>query len=825
MQTRFLSRFTPSLMTPDALEAIFVQRESLLKSVLDGIRKSVQTRSSFRALLIGPRGLGKTHFVSLTYHRVRAMADLQQRLLVAWLREEEWGVTCFRDLLVRILRSLPNQISDGGTLEKQIEGLHLIPLDRAEATASEHLKQLTGARTLLLLVENLDDLFQRLGPDGQRRFHSFMTANPSFCLVATSPTSFGDFLRPGAIFHKFFHVHQLEQLSIEDATQLISKIARYEGNESLDAFIKTPRGRARLRALRYLAGGNHRAYVIFSRLLARESLEELMGPLMQTIDDLTPYYHSRIAALTPEQRKIIEFVCETRHPVQVADVARGCFLPASLATRHLGLLTQTGHLQALCTARDTYYELREPLMRLSIEVKKHRGKPLRLLMDFLRLWYSPAELRQRLSSLPNDAEFEREHALPALEGAGQDWEDPRVPECCKAYNDAVVKGDYDRAAQAAEELVTIRGHARDMFAHASCLVRLGQCEQAVAAYDKIIGQAPREAEAWQLRASALCRLGRFEEALQSCDQSIELDSNSGRTWCLRGSVLFNLDRLDDSIACCERAIRLNPKDAAAWTTRGKALADLGCHEDAAAAFTELVHLEPENPMAHSYLSAALVELKRHDEALAEGKRAARLDSQNAVPWVLQGCAFMGLDKGSEALKCFDRAIELGNDSSLVHFKRVQLLFALGRWREGAACLDSALGRFAHCENPDAGNTTAILRNLLSTGQDSRIARLCIKLLVLLYRKNKVLSALGQGLIECIPEATSREVCNDTTARIWLESWKSVTVGLPELRLPLRLLEFATRYRETADECVLMDLPQEERAILEPILGIHLQETA
>jgi len=34
------------------------------------------------------------------------MKPLEDRILTAWLREEEWGVACFRDLLLRILRAL-----------------------------------------------------------------------------------------------------------------------------------------------------------------------------------------------------------------------------------------------------------------------------------------------------------------------------------------------------------------------------------------------------------------------------------------------------------------------------------------------------------------------------------------------------------------------------------------------------------------------------------------------------------------------------------------------------------------------------------------------
>src|SRR6266540_5308985 len=106
MKATFLSRFTPSLMTLEALEALFVQREDLARRISERIHESTLTPSKHHTLLIGPRGIGKTHLISLIYYRIQAMDDLRDRLLIAWLREHEWGVTSILDLLSRIVRAL-----------------------------------------------------------------------------------------------------------------------------------------------------------------------------------------------------------------------------------------------------------------------------------------------------------------------------------------------------------------------------------------------------------------------------------------------------------------------------------------------------------------------------------------------------------------------------------------------------------------------------------------------------------------------------------------------------------------------------------------------
>jgi hypothetical protein len=82
------------------------------------IRDAVLTPSKSYMLLIGPRGIGKTHLIALVYHRVQAMDDLRNHLLIAWLREEEWGVTSFLDLLLRIFRALLAEYHDAALTER-----------------------------------------------------------------------------------------------------------------------------------------------------------------------------------------------------------------------------------------------------------------------------------------------------------------------------------------------------------------------------------------------------------------------------------------------------------------------------------------------------------------------------------------------------------------------------------------------------------------------------------------------------------------------------------------------------------------------------------
>jgi len=810
-------------MTPDALEALFVQREEFLRNIVGKILSGSQGRPRKSLLLVGPRGIGKTHLVSLLYYRLQARDALKAHIRIAWLREEEWGIACFRDFLFRVLRAL---LSEGDSeFEQRLSALYALDAKDAEAAAVELIEDIVGSRTLVILVENFDDLVQKIGNIGETQLCRFLQGRDGCILIATAPGPIDRVLPQGSPFrHDFFEIRQLQELSYHDAVQLISKIAQYRGDKELSAAIATPRGRARVRALRYLAGGNHRAYVIFAPLLTQESLDTLIQPLMQTIDDLTPYYNSRIASLSLEQRKIIEYVCEERHPVQSGEVARACFIAPLIAAAQLESLCRIGHLQSFRIGDATYYELHEPLMRLSFEVKKHRGKPIGLLLDFLRLWYSPAELRQKLAGIPPMSALEHPY-LPTPQILEQKWEDPRVAECGRDYSVAIQKRDYGRALQAASDLVAVRGLRQDAILLAACLIQCGQNEQALSAYDRMLKENREDAAVWQLRACLLNTMGRYEEALESCDQALGINPQAGRAWCDRASILLNLARPEDALDSCKTALELNDVYPPAWMTRGVVLADLNLFEEAFAAFSKAAELEPKNAKARLHMCAALVELNRVEEALTEAQRAIETDSTSAESWAMMGLTLSLQDHTNESLYAFNKALALGADSSLVRYKVVELLFRQGRWREAADSLDKALAQFAHSENPNAGNTDALIRCLLPRMSSPSVLSLVIRLLILIYRKHGALGALGQGLIESIPELISVTAADGIDAVQWLECWQQLAGDCVEFRLPLRLLRSAARYCKTRDLRIFMDLPQEERTLLEPLVGIHIEAIA
>ena len=288
----FLSQFSPQRTDPEALEQILVQRHELLAESVDRVRTSVLTANKHHLLFIGPRGAGKSHLVTLIHHRLARQTDLADHLRFAWLNEDETS-TSFLKLLLRIHRDLssryPNEFP-----ASDVANVYGSDADTARLRMEEILVNRLGGRTLVLLLENLDALFLNLDEVEQRSWRAFLQNHPIVSTIGTAQALFDGVANRDLPFFGFFEAHTLRALSVDDATTLLENIARLNGQTDLLEFLGTARGKARIRAIHHLSGGNPRLYIILSDFLTRDSLDSLVRPFEETVDkQLTAYYQER----------------------------------------------------------------------------------------------------------------------------------------------------------------------------------------------------------------------------------------------------------------------------------------------------------------------------------------------------------------------------------------------------------------------------------------------------------------------------------------------------------------------------------------------------
>ena len=692
---QLLAAFTPSIMSHETLEAIFVRREMLASRLMENVRAGTQSRSMRHTLLVGPRGIGKTHLVSLVYHRVRQDHVLSDGLRVAWLREEMWEVGSYLDLIENVLATLATEYDDD-SLAAAHAALAALPVETAEAFAERSLLEFLSDRILVLIVENVEDIFESIGEIGQRQLRAFLQNHTNALLVATTPSLFYGISNHDAPFYGFFHVSHLDELSLDDAVTLLEKIANLRADENLLAFLETETGRDRLSAVQHLAGGHPRIWIFFAGIVTEDTLDSLVPAFLEMLDDLTPYYQSRMKELPPQQRKIVSLLCTRRGSVPVKEIAAACRLSQPATGAQLHELRDKGFVRSESVGRESWYELKEPLMRLVLEIKESRGRPIRLIVDFLRHWYNRAERHAKYATLPDDAPMTTKYVEAALDLRGfvELVPDPRKAELPGPIPYELVNvGEYDKALTIIEEEIEAAGSrvtAEHWQSRGVCLFFLNRYSEALDSLDLAIERNPKFAAAYFYRGRTLGELKRHSEALDSLDFASNLGHEDTAVNIHRGLMLVQLERHGDAVRSFDRAIELGHESSAIYQIRGIMLDRLTRYEDALASFGRALTLRPTDVATFEYRAKTLGEMARYVEALADYDRAIELDSNRASVHSGRGYTLVKLERFAEALVSFDRAIDLDPMTSATYCYRGVVLGHFNRYDEALASYDRAI---------------------------------------------------------------------------------------------------------------------------------------
>jgi DNA-binding MarR family transcriptional regulator len=375
------ARFTPSLLDEATLEALFVGRHHFVDDCVARIHKAATSKSRSAKLFVGPRGAGKTHLLSLVNYRARHLDEFGKSFQIAWLPEDLWTIDSLESLLKEIVRALEPIPAVSGA--SQIE----TPLQLIR-------KAVSMAGPIVVLIENIDQVFEAMSNSGQRELRALIENTGSLLFIATSKRSTESLTKQSSPFYGFFDTTELERFSVDDAALMLKRIADQNGNTELSAFLDTRRARRRLAAISHLAGGQPRVWSLLASGLTVEGLDDLVGVLMERFDDLTPYYQEQMGRLSMNERKTIRALADLDHSCTVKHLATatGIFQRSISKTisdlRLKGWVRQrTGRIVEAADGRHSYYDLAEPLARLVFQLKESRGKPIRLIVDFLKLWF------------------------------------------------------------------------------------------------------------------------------------------------------------------------------------------------------------------------------------------------------------------------------------------------------------------------------------------------------------------------------------------------------------------------------------------------------
>ena len=805
-----LSTYTPSNTDPELLKRIFVQREKLLERIVERLSLSMTTGDKHHILLIGPRGCGKTNLVSLAVWELQKNPQLADCMRIAWLGEDDSFTSLIHlafGIASQLAKEYPSEFP--ADFKTAVRGL---PNDDAALAVLQSTVGRLGARNLLLVTENMDQTFHSLGDSGQKKWRAFLQETRKIATLATAQQLFSGVSDRNEAFFGFFDIQHLKPLSVDEAVELITRISVEHSNRDLIRYLKSAEGQFRIRALHYLAGGNHRMYVLLSEFLTKESLDDLVAAFDSLANDMTPFFQERIRALPDQQRQLVQCLCDAQGALTVKEIASETFIDERVCSKQLGNLKDKGYVRSERRGKESYYDMSEPLMRLCLEVKNQRGRPLQLLARFLRAWFPVTELESTLNGT-NNARVS-EYCKLAIE-SGDGFKGTLALTLGSEINAKISEGDFETAEKLTKELELADPSSARSASIDQATARLrrgvkyhqqGDFELALSDYSAVVEMpgAPGDQKAWAVFNRGIVRGHKGDIELALSDYS---------------SVLELPDASIEQKAC-------------ALVNRGFRYGQQGNIERALSDYSAVVEM-PDAPLDQkvkalvnrgvTYGQQGDVKRELSDYSTVVKMSEATVD-QRAWALINRGIANWRTRRFKESEADFEAVLAI---PSISPSQRTEGLFTIVEPMIDHCSLEAvkaALARAFDEGSPETSEYGGAPHDLLwmVLGRSPAQWANYISMIASMYIEYGCADKLGQGITKSI-QHLDQGGFSKSQIESWNAAWQQAGQGSDALEIPLRCLDVAVDVMNSdpRSDRALFRLPLELRALIRPLLNRSL----
>ena len=429
--------YNPAIEKPDDLKKTLTARGPILNDLLKKIRSSSNDRGLKHYLIVGPRGIGKTHLLLVVHYTVKGCYK-EKGLAKSWISiktyEEEYRITTLSDLLLRVLEELKEEggLDEVDSILERLRGRSDEEIVELALSFLREFRKKTGKR-ILLLIEDLGTIFEQIGDEAAiGRIRDILMREDIFMFIGTALSLFKEVVGHGRPFYNFFEVIWLPELKGKEVEELIKKRAKVLGEEEI--IEKFEEYRPRIKATVHLTGGYPRLILMLFHIFTKSKLIEVQDALEELLDELTPYFQDRMNRLPPQQRKILDTLTLMEGPATPTEIAKEARLDVRIVNPQIGRLAELGYIRVSRQKRrkTTRYEVTERLFRIWREMRTVKGRRrIGFLVKFLKIWYTPIESFNKALELKPDFETAWCRKGVALEAIG------KYEEALKSFNKAL----------------------------------------------------------------------------------------------------------------------------------------------------------------------------------------------------------------------------------------------------------------------------------------------------------------------------------------------------------------------------------------------------
>ena len=687
--------YNPRKKTYQQLDSSLIgaDRREFLDTLIKELSLQVGESPKQHWLVVGPRGIGKSHLLTLLYHKVKRIPDLSRLWIPVLFPEEIRLESNLAKFLERAVNEVIHELKEidpktADAIRDKIAKTKTLPIrERCDYVFSvlSWIAETTG-KYILFITENLQHLLgKKLSLIEQKKLRAFLQTSDAITLLGSATTVFNALHDHSHPFYNFFHIHRLADLSFDDMKVMIGSILTATGKADLTQ--RVIENEARIKALHLFTGGNPRMAVFLADILKTDVPEEMLDMMDGILDELTPYFET-IFKDTPDCLEAVINTLAAFEPAQSPTEITAHLEGKSTTIRnYLKQLKDSGYVRvAFSRGRSNYYCLNEYLYRIWFQMRDsgHREET-RWLLELLLMLYSPDTLLEEKEKVEGVCRIEdgTPHVYLRLIVQAADFMEMN-PEYCRVIEWCVasVNGDEEKAVKTAKD--------RKIHTKISKLITDKKYDKAVLALKNYL-KVNQEA-AWIYRLWGHCLLAQnfFEQAIEQYQKAVELNPKLGFVYGAWGECLRSLDRYDEAIEKFAKAVELDPEYHAAYGAWGDCLKELEQYAEAEKKYLTAVTIEPRYIDAHLAWGHCLRRQECYDEAIEKCKKAIEIDPECYLAYGLWGECLARQLKYDEAIDKFKKSIELAPLDYRAFRSWGKCLAKQGRYDEAVDKLQKAL---------------------------------------------------------------------------------------------------------------------------------------
>ncbi|MFX1537174.1 MAG: tetratricopeptide repeat protein [Promethearchaeota archaeon] len=679
-----LETFNPTLSSYDYLKKTFVQREEMLRKLLKKIGETKKKGTVHQFLLVGPRGIGKTHFMLLAYYEIKKKKTLSDKWISIKFSEEEYSIDSLATFFIKTLEELMHEVESKKIISKAEQLLANIDEMSDEDVIEKSKKYLSELsekhdKRLVIFVDNINLIFEQIG-DSKLLEHlrSILMTENYLVLVGGAISYFKKIKNYEEPFYNFFEIIRFDELKKENVELFIKKLAEVEKKEDIIKNFET--FKPRIRSIVHFTGGNPRLIRMLFYVISDFKLIEVKESLEKLLDELTPYYQGIMDNLPPQQRKILDIMAIMDGPATPTEIAKKARMDRGVVNTQMKRMEENGLIQLAKQEKRKrrLYEITERFFRIWREMRTaKRNQRLGFLTKFLRHFYTESEFKRYLEHI--EKEFPKVSGKKKIKEAQKLFEQLEIlkeaaPErlsmeiSCNLIDKYLQFGDVDHAES---ELLCVKEKVRENGIGIEEYLR-------------------KTAKVYGTKAMKYFESGEFEKALDYFNKILESDSKNKGGLLGKAFTLYELEKYVETIEASNKVLEIDPRSESALHWKANSLFGLHKYEEAIGWYDRLLEINPKNECAMLGIATSLLELKKYEEAIESYNKVLEINSKNVAAIRGKAASLLLLQKYTEAIGWFDRDLEIHAKDEGTHYWKARSLFNLQKFEEALEWFDKAL---------------------------------------------------------------------------------------------------------------------------------------